>query len=204
MADYGCKESRVTIVPNGVDGNEFRPSDEPSVADVIAVGSFIHPRKGFRYLLQAYQELSRQGKKIADVGRRSGEQSALLRNIPGVTVYGTVPHERLVALMRGSSALLSTSLYEGFGLSLIEALACGKPAFAFGSGAVPEVLSPIDPSLIVEPRNVSAMTERVLAFLALPEEERVSQGIIYREKVLALYSLERTARELEACYHQIA
>lgn len=200
-ADYGCDRSKIRVVPNGVDGSVFAPGDLRSASyDVAAVGAFIHPRKGFRYLLEVYRSLIARGFRIADVGRRSDAQLQALKALPGVTVFGTVPEEELLRVMRDSAVLLSTSLYEGFGLSLIEALSCGRPAFAFDAGATKEVLSPIDAALIVPIRDADALVVRVQSFLALSAEEREKKGREYRERVLAGYSLAQAAAALHSLY----
>ena len=201
--DYHCPEERISIVPNGVDGAVFASPDGTTDFDVIAVGSFIHPRKGLPYLLQAYRALAAKGYRIADVGRRSDEQRASLQAIPGVTHYGTVPNDELVSLVKRSAVLISTSLYEGFGLSLIEALACGRPAFAFNGGAVDEVLSPIDADLVVPLRDMSTLVQRVDAFLQLPAAEREARGRGYRTAVLDRYPIKQSAAALTELYRSL-
>lgn len=198
--DYGYSADKIEIISNGVDGTVFTPDPSPPQFDVIALGSFIHPRKGFRYLVEAYRALSAKGYRIADVGRRSDAQIAILSDIPNVTLHGTVDDRTVHALLQRSSVLLSTSLYEGFGLSLIEALACGRPAFAFSAGAVPEVLSRFDPSFIVPTRDTAALVARAEAFLKLPEPERRSKGERYRAAVLARYDITIAAKELHLLY----
>lgn len=203
--DYGCSASSIHIVPNGVDTDLFAPSDlTRSDFDAIAIGSFVHPRKGFRYLLEAYRALSSKGLQIADVGRRSALQQAELQEIPHVRSFGTVPPQELLSLLQRSSVLLSTSLYEGFGLSLIEAMACGRPAYAFSGGAVGEVLTPIDPELVVPLRNTEELVRRVQAFLHLSPEERARRGQSYREEVLRLYPLEKSVRALRQFYVRLS
>lgn len=201
--EYHCPPDRISIVPNGVDGTVFTPSAEAPLFDVIALGSFMHPRKGFRYLAEAYRTLAAKGYRIADVGRRSDAQIAELRSIPGVTVHGTVDQATVRSLVQRSSVLISTSLYEGFGLSLIEALACGRPAFAFGGGAVPEVLTAIDPSLVVSLRDTRALVSRVETFLHLPIPEREKQGVQYRQSILELYSIDAAAKALQMLYEEM-
>lgn len=200
IADYDADGGKISVVPNGVNGKEFHPSEESPVADVIAVGSFVHPRKGFPYLIEAYRALAARGYRIADVGRRSGDQANALRKMKSVTVHGPVSHEKLVELMRRSSVLLSTSLYEGFGISLIESLACGHPAFAFGAGAVPEVLKPIDPTLTVPVRDVDELVKRTSTYLELSEQERAEKGRELRMDVLKRYALGNAAELLGALY----
>ncbi|MDD5041832.1 MAG: glycosyltransferase family 4 protein [Candidatus Peribacteraceae bacterium] len=202
--DYTCDPAKISIVPNGVDGTRFTPaSDDQPEFDLIALGSFLHPRKGFRYLLQVYQALAREGIRIADVGKRSGTQRAQLETIEGLKLFGTVSDQQIVSLVQRSAALISTSLYEGFGLSLIEALACGRPAIAFDAGAVREVLSPIDPSLVVPLRDTGALIGRVRAFLARSPAERTEQGRRYRQAVLECYSLAVSADALRKVYERL-
>lgn len=202
--DYGCDPGKIRVVPNGVDGDAFRPvSDADCRFDAVTVGSFLHPRKGFPYLLDAYRRLAASGRRIADMGRRTDEQRRALSSVAGVEVFGTVDEATLIAIVRHSRALLSTSLFEGFGLSLVEALACGHPAFAFAVGAVPEVLGAIDPALIVPPRDTAALVAKVEAFLSLSPAEREGRGARYRDTVLRFYPLSASADALRSLYREM-
>lgn len=203
VRDYGCRRENIVIVPNGVDGEAFFPSVTPRNYDVVALGSFLHPRKGFPYLLSAYRSLAQDGLRIADIGRRSDEQRALLASINGVTVFGTIDHAALRRVLQNSSVLISTSLYEGFGLSLIEALACGSPAIAFGGGAVGEILGGIDPRLVVPVRDTEELVRRTREFFALPDAEVSERRTMYRRAVLQRYSLQGAAENLVAAYRNI-
>lgn len=199
--DYGCSPEKITVVENGVDGVVFTPAaDADCTFDVIAVGSFVHPRKGFRYLANTYRALAASGKRIADVGRRSDSQMKELLAIPGVTVHGSVDQDTLVRLIRHSRVLVSTSLFEGFGLSLIEALSSGHPAFAFAVGAVPEVLGGIDQELLIPPRDTGAMIDAIASFLRHSPKEREERGALYRTTVLKRYSLSASAESLRLAY----
>ncbi len=202
--DYEIPPEKISIIPNGIDGSLFASAvDETPEFDAIAIGSFVHPRKGFPYMLETYRKLAEKGCRIADVGRRTEEQLHALKKIAGVKVYGSVPHEVLTMVLRKSSVLLSTALYEGFGLTLIEALAMGRPAFAFEGGGVREVLDPIDPSLVVASRRSDLLVDRVMQFLALPDVERRSKGSQYRTRVLDLYGIEKSASALKNVYEKI-
>lgn len=202
-SDYGCDVSGIRVVPNGVDTMFFVPAADSAEFDAVAIGAFIHPRKGFRYLLDTYRVLSDQGCRIADVGRRSPDQQTALQSIPSVRIFGNVSQPELLSVVQRSSVLLSTSLYEGFGLSLIEALACGRPAFAFDAGAVREVLSPVDPDLVVSLRDTAELSRRVTTFLALPPAERARRGEAYRAAVTRLYSMGQSADALRTAYRAL-
>lgn len=202
--DYGCPLEKIGVIPNGVDGSVFLPvADSDCEYDIAAVGSFVHPRKGFRYLVELYRSLASSGYRIADVGRRTDAQREILNSLSGISVIGSVPQEQLVHYMRHSRVLVSTSLFEGFGLSLIEALSCGHPAFAFAVGAVPEVLGSLDASLVSPPRDVAAMTSAVQKFLTLSAGEREEHGKQYRNAVLEKYALTQSASALKSLYRQI-
>jgi glycosyltransferase involved in cell wall biosynthesis len=202
-ADYACPRGKIFVVPNGVEIHARDSKDVAMQFDVLGLGSFIHPRKGFRYLVHAYKLLSAAGYRIADIGRRSAEQRKLLTSIPHLTVFGTVSDAELQMHIASSRTLISTSLYEGFGLSIIEALASGKPAFAFDGGAVREVLTPIDPDLVVPLRDTAALVQRIIHFLQLPSDQAMEVGGRYRDAVQRLYPLRRAAEGLEALYSKI-
>lgn len=202
--DYGRDVVGIRVVPNGVASDIFVPRGETSpLQDVIAIGSFVHPRKGFGYLVEVYRTLAQQGWTIADVGRRTSEQLQILRSIPGVTIHGTVSGEKLVSLLQASRALVSTSLFEGFGLSLIEALSCGIPAFAFAGGAVGEVLGAIDERLIVPERDSAALAAHVDAFLSQQERSQRDRGAQYRSAVVHMYGMAKAAGELKKLYESM-
>ncbi len=204
VADYAAEPGRIAVVPNGVDGSLFAPEPGGDTEfDVAAVGSLLHPRKGFRYLLEAYRILAARGKRIADAGRRSDAQMRELARVPNLRAFGMLPEEELVRVMRRSAVLLSASLYEGFGLSLIEALACGRPAVAFDAGATGEVMRPVDPTLLVPARRSDLLAARALEFLAQAPSARAEAGARYREAVLRLYPLSRSAEMLRATYERI-
>jgi glycosyltransferase involved in cell wall biosynthesis len=203
-SDYGVDQAKISVVHNGVDGDKFQITKDSQCAfDIIAVGSFIHPRKGFSYLLDVYRNLAASGKTIADVGRRSEEQITALKLIPEVQVHGMVSAEDLVDLVQRSRVLVSTSLYEGFGLSLIESLACGHPAFAFDVGAVPEVLGAIDSSLIIPVRDTATMAAAVEDFLAHSPADRDLRGEQYRKAVLDRFSLTSSSNALNSLYESM-
>lgn len=204
-SDYNCPKVHISILPNGVNGDLFFPmKDMECKYDVVAVGSFVHPRKGFRYLLQAYKQLAARGYSIADVGRRTEKQKFLLNKITGVQCLGTIPQEDLITSIRSSRVLISTSLFEGFGLSIIEAFSSGHPAVPFSVGAVPEVLQGIDTSLLIPQKNIAAMVKKVDQILRLPPSAREQKGKEYRKAVLEKYPIEKSASALLSLYQKIS
>jgi glycosyltransferase involved in cell wall biosynthesis len=196
---WGIPPSRISVVPVGVDTDQFTPGDRRVAKDLIrrryglaapfalAVGT-VEDRKGYDLLA----ELLEQGRLPCDVviaGRfvRSARNVvARLQATGRVTLLEFVPDEDLVELYRAAEVLLCPSVYEGFGLSPVEAMACGTPAIiATGAGALSEVSGPAAVSV---PRDTESWDRGVRDVLA----DRSKWAERGRELALA-YSWKRSA-----------
>jgi len=176
---YGIPPEKVRVVHLGC-GPEFRPPSEGAVAAirrrygidgdyVLAVGT-IQPRKNLVRLVEAF-DLARAalpgrtrlvlaggaGWGAGEVYRRAGPLGDAVRFL------GYVPEADLPALMGGASVLAFPSLYEGFGLPPIEAMACGTPVVAADSSSLPEVVG--DAGILVPPTDVPALARALTSAL---------------------------------------
>ncbi len=125
---------------------------------LLAVGT-VEPRKNYPRLLRAYRRLHGPPPLVV-VGREGwayGEAMALLRSTPGVRLLGHVSDAELLSLYRNALALVFPSLYEGFGLPLLEAMREGLPALIGSRGALPELAG--DAALAVEAEDEAAIAE---------------------------------------------
>lgn len=172
MDAFGVSEQRITVIWNGVD-ERFRPQPLELIAAAIeelgipssrylfALGS-LEPRKNLRRLLEAWARIVHQlpddvwlvlagarGKSIVFDGM-SFEPLP-----PRVHLTGHVPDQLLPALYSGAIAALYVSVYEGFGLPPLEAMACGTPALTGDQTALPEVVG--NAALTVDPYDVGAI-----------------------------------------------
>jgi len=137
---------------------------------ILAVGT-VEPRKNYPRLLAAYRQLrGRQGSlppQLVIAGRPGwayGDTLQLIAAEPGVRYLGHVDEPTLAALYESASVLAFPSLYEGFGLPLLEAMSRGVPAVIGAEGALPE-LAP-GAAIAVNPEDVDAIAgglERLLA-----------------------------------------
>ena len=142
-------EERIPVIPNAVD-DEFRPEGPAAEGEyVLAVGT-LEPRKNLARLGEAAQ---RAGLELRVVGARGwGGVSA---NGSGVRWLGELPDAELARLYRGARCFAYPSLYEGFGIPILEAMACGAPVVTSAGGATEEVaggaavlVDPLDPAEI--------------------------------------------------------
>ena len=189
---------RVSVVPLGVDVDVFRPSGVDAVEAVrrrygiegpflLSLGG-IEPRKNLPALLSAYASLPddvRPALVIAGpIAPWNPEGWDLVRPaldaLPPpirdrVVVTGYVSEEEKVALLGGAEALVYPSLYEGFGLPVIEAMACGTPVLTSNVSALPATAG--DAALLVDPHDtddIASGIEAILTDRALRERLRAA------------------------------
>ena len=143
----GVAEDRVRVVPNGVEP-VFRPDGEAATGDyVLAVGT-VEPRKNLPRLAEAARRL---GIELRVAGAPGWGEVPL----EGVTLLGEVTDEELASLYRGARCLAYPSLYEGFGIPVLEAMACGtpvvtsdRPGTAETAGRAAVLVDPLEPEAI--------------------------------------------------------
>jgi glycosyltransferase involved in cell wall biosynthesis len=155
---------RVHVVTPGVGLQGVEPASLPdglSPGFLLAVGT-IEPRKNYPRLLAAYRRLKERGVEVplvvaGRVGWAYGDALEELRREPGVRLLGHVDDPTLRALYKGAAVLALPSLYEGFGLPLLEAMSEGVPALAGAAGALPGLAA--EAALLVDPLDVEAIAD---------------------------------------------
>lgn len=175
----GIQDEKVTAIPHGVEEEFFPPGPlEPErrafdLPDhyILFLGA-MEPRKNLATLLEAYRLLPedlRRAHPLVVAGasgwKNKALRSALEREKPhGVRALGYVPPQALPLVYAGASVFVFPSLYEGFGMPLLEAMAAGAPVVTSNGSAMPEVVG--DAGLMVDPKSASELAraiERVLA-----------------------------------------
>ena len=169
---YRVPPERIRVVYNGVDHAHFRPADvdAPALARsygvphpfVLCVGSLMPWRNAPRLL----RAVARIGYGLLFVGRDiwGTDPTARLAARQGwnwARFAGYVPDDQLPALYAAARVFAYPSLYEGFGIPPLEAMACGTPVVASTAGALPEVLG--DAALLVDPYDEEALTGAIRA-----------------------------------------
>jgi glycosyltransferase involved in cell wall biosynthesis len=202
VAQMGVAEDRLHIVPVGVDQESFRPM--PHVARVrgrlMTTASADVPMKGLVPLLEAVAKLrvERPDVHLVVIGKQKDKSKipAVLDRLglkDAVEFVSGVPQERIVELYAEAEVAVVPSLYEGFSLPAIEAMACGVPLVATTGGALPEVVGPDGEAALTVPTNdpsaLAIAIDRLLEDPAL----RVRIGEAGRRRVLDRFTWRRSA-----------
>jgi glycosyltransferase involved in cell wall biosynthesis len=176
---YGIAESKIEVIHLGV-GPSFKPQNSVAAAEYVAskyraskdyiltVGT-LGPHKNLITLVRAMKVLRDRGALsfqllvVGSEGRKKSQVLEVIRTFGltdnNIRFLGFVPDEDLPALYSGSSLFVLPSLYEGFGLPLAEAMACGVPVIASNTSSIPEVVG--DAGLLVPPTEPEAFAEAI-------------------------------------------
>jgi glycosyltransferase involved in cell wall biosynthesis len=160
----GISPERIRVVPNGVD-TVFTREGPAADGDYVLTVATLEPRKN---LGRAVEAARLAGVELRVVGARGWGGV----DVPGWV--GELPDPELAALYRGARCLLYPSLYEGFGLPVVEAMACGTPVVTSLGGALEEVAG--DAAVLVDPLDVQALAEGI-ATADARREELVARGL---------------------------
>ncbi|HEY4376615.1 MAG TPA: glycosyltransferase family 4 protein, partial [Acidimicrobiales bacterium] len=202
--DHKVPLDRMHVVPVGVDPALFKPL--PAVARkpgmLITTASADVAMKGLRYLLEALAKLrvERPELSLTVIGRpKEGGQSAQTIEDLGLAEHvhfvSGVSDERIVELYAESELAVVPSLYEGFSLPAIEAMACGVPLVATTGGAVPEVVGPDGETAFLVPPGDSEALAAKIAMVLDHSELRTKVGLAGRQRVIEQWSWRHTAEK---------
>lgn len=195
---------RVITIPCGVDTGHFHPRPEEETVrtrtklgingEYILMVASINPRKNFLRLFQAWEAVTkgRNDLKLIIAGGKSRNfRDPQLQALPeNIKFIGYIEESDLPYLYSGARAYINPSLYEGFGLSILEAMACGTAVIAAASTALPEVVG--NAGLLVDPHNPDSIAEGMATLISddVIRERLIHQGL----ERASLFSWDRTAK----------
>jgi glycosyltransferase involved in cell wall biosynthesis len=217
-AAYRIPAERMTVTPLGVD-DAFAPADPDLPGELPAgvnapyllhVGD-LHERRNLVMLVDAVLAARRHvgplaslslvlagadrgvGDAVCAIAARAGAPGAVVR-------LGPVSEKRLRTLYRRAIALTYPSLYEGFGLPLVEAMACGTPVIASNAASMPAVLG--DAGILVDPTDAQAWTRAIIA--VVNDEQARGRLRTAGLRRAGEFTWERTARLTLEVYRRVA
>jgi glycosyltransferase involved in cell wall biosynthesis len=197
-------DERIDVIPNGLDPQWHPRTMELSFADRYGLGQgfllFVgnpRPHKNFLRVLEAFEKLIREeayGGKLVVVGLHPHECPESLRD--RVIFFPHCNDQELGLLYGGADLLAAPSLYEGFGLPVLEAMACGCPVLVGNRGALPEIVG--EAGVLVNPQEVDSIKEGFRKIIFEPDLR-----FLLRERGLRRaqhYSWEETAQKVLSTY----
>jgi glycosyltransferase involved in cell wall biosynthesis len=204
-------DEKIHVIYNGYDPAKYFVADDNSdlffkkygfKKYFLAVGPN-YPHKNFEFLLNAYQQLSIDERNVYPLIIAGGKEpyltsvKQLIQHLglqKNVHYIGYVPEELMPAMYREAFALIFPSLYEGFGMPPLEAMACGCPVIASNTSSLPEVCG--DGALYIDPTDQSSLLTAM--------ESLISNQLLYNElkekglKQASKFSWEKTASALKS------
>lgn len=215
---FSVPEKKITVIPNGVEAR-MRLLDDPMPIkalrqrynlppDILLFLGTLEPRKNLITLLEAYTLLREQKdvhhnlviagghgwyyEKVYDAVERLGLRESV--HFPGY-----VPDEELPVWYNAADLFIYPSLYEGFGLPPLEAMACGTPVIVSNTSSLPEVVG--NAGLTVDPHDPQALARAIYSVLSDPShrERLAREGRSQASK----FSWHATAKRTAKVYHQI-
>ncbi len=206
----GVPGSRQAVIPVGTDIDHFSP--DPTVARVpgrvVTTASADVPLKGLVPLIEAIAKVrTERPAELVVVGaaKRGGPVLDLVERYSlgdAVRFTGRISDEELVQHLRSAELAVVPSLFEGFSLPAIEAMACATPVVTTTGGALPEVVGPHGhAALLVAPGDPQAMADAIGRALDDPNL-RARMGAAGRDRVVQRYTWQAAARRTAEVYRQ--
>ncbi|MDB6070575.1 MAG: glycosyltransferase family 1 protein [Verrucomicrobiales bacterium] len=216
---FGIPQSRQHVIHNGIDHARFYPGDRAAAKEWAAkthqleapfflyVSRLEHPGKNHIKLIEAFAEFKKATGSNWQLALGGGDwhgaeaikaAAAASPVSNDIRFLGFVLDAALPDLYRASEAMVYPSLFEGFGLPPIEAMACGTPVVSSTRGALEEVVA--DAAVIVDPDEVGSISQALTSFAGKPE---LQNGLRAKGREnAARFHWSRTAAEVEQVYAQ--
>jgi glycosyltransferase involved in cell wall biosynthesis len=216
---YGVPRERIVIVSPAV-GPEFYPVVDPAVRASIKArygirreafvlsGGGTEPRKNIVGLIEAFGRATRLREKLnlvvvggMELGAEAIREVVRRTRLEEAVIFpGHVPLEDLRMLYSSCALFAFPSLYEGFGMPVLEAMACGAPVVSSNASSLPEAAG--DAALLVDPRNPEAWPQ---AMTRVYEDANLREDLRRRGALrIKAFSWEQSAREQLRVYQELA
>jgi len=200
-------EDKIAVAPGGVDRDTYHPIESSEVEFILSRYSLRRPfilamepqniRKNAHTLLKAWEAILYKYPDLSLIFV-GGSHGGLKRTRPesidqSITLLDPVSDHELAALMSGAEIFVYPSLYEGFGLPVLEAMACGTPVVASNAGGLLEAVG--DEGILIDPLDVDRLVCVIERLLSEPDfrEKEIIRGLKRAEQ----YSWDITARIIE-------
>lgn len=204
IREYQTNPSNIKVVYNSYDKNHFKEKKslvfKEKYGDYFLFVGATYPHKNLPLAIDAFLGLQKtdENKNLVIVGGKRGYRDDVINNYKdrGVSLRNIhfidyVPYDDLPKLYSSAIALVYPSLYEGFGIPPIEAMACGCPVIASNASSIPEVCS--DAALYIDPKSVDSLMEAMIEIqVPIQRNKQIQLGY----KNIERFSWKKSAEDL--------
>ena len=203
IQDFKCNPKNITVINNGIDTSEFKPltNSHRNPYRLITTASADVPLKGLDYTLKALNLLKTNYPKIhlIVIGtiKENGHTRRLIDKLglePNITFKSNILKADITELYSTSSIAIVSSLYEGFGYPVIEAMSCEVPLIATNTSSIPELTGKY--ASLIEPRNHEAIIESTIKILSHYDKYK-EIAIKGRQHVIENFNWAKITKEYE-------
>jgi len=212
-------KDKIKVIYNGINKKLFKPIPGLSLQRlvkrkyairkkfILTVGP-LGARKNHHRLIDAYSILPkciREDYQLIVTGEKKGTYNNLLKKVrktcpaDDIVFTGFIPEKEMPMVINAASLFIFPSLYEGFGIPLLEAMACGTPILASNISSIPEVAG--DAALLFDPYNINEMANAIDKAI---NDKDLRQKLVRKGfKQIKKYSWENTAKEILGVFEEV-
>ena len=209
IEEFNCNKDNITVINNGLDTEEFSPI-EGSVRDpnrLITTASADVPLKGLDYSLKALEILKKDNPNIHLIviggSKKDGHTQRLIEELnikDNVLFKEHISKEQIRKLYSTSSVALVTSLYEGFGYPVIEAMSCEVPLIATNVASIPELVGKY--GILIDPKDENQLSKKIKDVLSNYNEYKKT-AIQGRQHIIKTFNWTKITNEYEKTIYKI-
>ena len=211
LYDPANAKDRIHVLPYGIDADCYAPVDPEnwsSQEPTILYLAHLSRRKGIFTLLEAFPKVARELPNAGLTIAGSGSEAGAVRNLidqmacrDRITLLGSIDRPQVSRTMQQCTVYCLPSYGEPFGMSALEAMACGKPVVGTDAGGLAYLIT--DPGgRKVPPGDADALAQALIEILTSPDLQR-QMGRFNRQQVEEIYSWERVIDRLELLYYSV-
>ena len=209
IEEFNCKKDNITVIYNGLDAEEFSPIEE-SVRDLnrlITTASADVPLKGLDYSLKALKILKKDNPNIHLIvigsPKKGGHTERLIKELnikDNVFFKKHLSKEEIRKLYSTSSVAIVSSLYEGFGYPVIEAMSCEVPLIATNVSSIPELVGKY--GLLIDPKDENLLSNKIKKILSNYDEHK-KNAIQGRQHIIKTFNWSKITNEYEKTIYKV-
>ncbi len=184
-AEHEVSQDKISINPYGVDTKGFMPRKQATAGSgpvrFVFVGS-VDARKGIPFLLETWEKLSAHDSELTLIGPVSEfTRNFIQLHYPSVIVKGKIPFSEVKKELPAYDVMIFPSFFEGYGLVIPEAMACGLPVITTNATCGPDIIEEGKEGFIIEPANETQLRTAIEYFISEPAQA-ATMGVSARKK----------------------